>query len=218
MSISCILTASSSSSARLRTAVARERSASTPSGPAGRIIARRGAGVRSSREDKPGASLLFRHHERPPGRRARAQHTVPIPRGNVRPARAVFVTDQLAHRQDVGAMAGAEASHRSAGGILAERHRRDAVATAAKTVGGWMQAARRRADPADDDLPPAVGEAADAAWKIEPECELALRERQLRQDAPFIVRGPAREMSGLGKSRSAMPRETWRERPPGTGG
>src|SRR5262245_9588588 len=56
-----------------------------------------------------------------------------------------------------------------------------------------MQSARRRTDPADDDLTGAVGETSDPAREVLHECGLALRERKLAERSAFVLDWPARK-------------------------
>src|SRR5262245_9082128 len=132
-------------------------------------------------------SFPLGHHEGPPRRRTVPEHGAPIPGRDVRPALATLVADHLANHQRIVAMTGAERAHREMRPVFLERKRSDAEAAAAKAIGSRMQAPRRCADPADDDLATAIGEAADTAWEVAHEASLALRQRQLGQRATLVA-------------------------------
>src|SRR5262245_39091433 len=95
-------------------------------------------------------------------------------------------------------MAGAEAAHRHTAAVPVGGQGGDAIAAGAKTLGGRMQAPRRRADPAQDDLAPSIGKAADPTRKIPHKSKLALLKRHLLQWVTIVVDGPTWKGDGHG--------------------
>src|SRR5262245_45663315 len=72
-----------------------------------------------------------------------------------------------------------------------------------------MQPPGRRADPADDDLAPAVSETPDPAGEVLHECGFLLCERQLDEHAAFVFGRPSRKRRA--RRRSARVLEQWRK-------